>query len=212
MAKPKIQAFETMAGTIIKQLSKRGMQGYYCESSKDALELVKSLVIEGSSIGFGGSETFSETGIKDALEQGNYKMLDRSLASSPAQVRDIYLSHLNCDTFFMSTNAITLSGELVNIDGNSNRLACLLYGPKQVIVLAGMNKVVSDVESAIKRIRTHACPANATRLGCKTPCGATGVCTECHAQDCMCCNIVVTRHNRHEGRIKVILIAEDLGF
>lgn len=206
------QAFAATAQTIIKQLARRNMEGYFCESSQDAVELVKTLVPEGSSIAWGGTETFKETGVKAALEAGNYRMLDRSAANAPEELRDMYLSHLASDCFFMSSNAITLKGELVNIDGNSNRLACLLYGPKQVIVLVGMNKVVDNVEAGVKRIQTMSCPPNATRLHTGTPCERIGMCGNCHDEGCMCCNIVVTRHNRQTGRIKVILIAEDLGF
>ncbi|MDO4842421.1 MAG: lactate utilization protein [Phoenicibacter congonensis] len=212
MGNPRKDAFAETSKTIIKNLEKRGMDGYFCESSADAVKLVKELVPVGASIGWGGTETFRETGVKDALEEGDYEMLDRSRVQGAEALREMYLSHLGCDVFFMSTNALTTKGELVNIDGNSNRLACLLYGPKQVIVLVGMNKIVHSIEDGINRIQTLACPPNATRLHCDTPCANVGVCGNCHNDDCMCCNIVVTRHNRHKGRVKVILIAEDLGF
>ena len=212
MTDPRKESFATTAQTLIKNLEKNKMDGYFCEDSNKAVELVKELVPEGSSIGWGGSVTFAETGAKAALEQGNYNMLDRAKATDAKQAEEMIQKHLSCDTFFMSTNAITIKGELVNIDGNSNRLACLLYGPKQVIVLVGMNKLVKDIDDAINRIHTLACPPNATRLHCDTPCANIGICGNCHNDDCMCCNIVITRHNRHKGRIKVILIAEDLGF
>ena len=212
MTDPRKDAFAVTAKTIIKNLEKHGMKGYFCSDYNQAIEQVKALVEEGSSIGWGGTVTFEQSGVKAALEQGNYEMLDRSKAITPKQAGDIIQKHLNCDTFFMSSNAITTTGELVNIDGNSNRLACLLYGPKQVIVLVGMNKVVKDVDCAIQRIQTLACPPNATKFHCDTPCANIGICGNCHGDDCMCCNIVITRHNRNKGRIKVILIAEDLGF
>ena len=212
MGNPRKDAFATTAKTIINQLERHGMEGYFCESSADAVKLVQTFVPEGSSVAWGGTETFKQTGVKDMLEAGNYRLLDRSKAATPEEANEIMRSHFTSDCFFMSTNAITRKGELVNIDGNSNRLACLLFGPKQVIVLAGMNKVVEDVDAAIKRIRTMACPPNAARLHTGTPCERTGVCGNCHEPGCMCCNVVVTRHNRHVGRIKVILIAEDLGF
>ena len=212
MSNPRKEAFEITAQTLIKNLEKRGMQGYFCEDSQSAVELVKQFVSEGSSIGWGGTLTFEETGVKNALEEGNYVMLDRTKVNGPAQMEEIVQRHLACDTFFMSTNAITTKGELVNIDGNCNRLACLLYGPKQVILLVGMNKVVRSIDDAVDRIQTLACPPNAIRLGYDTPCAKVGVCGNCHNDDCMCCNIVITRHNRLKGRIKVILIAEELGF
>lgn len=206
------EAFAATAKTIIKQLERRNMEGYFCEDSAAAVELVKSLVPEGSSIGWGGTVTFEQTGAKAMLEAGDYRLLDRSTAKGAEELRGMYLAHLGADCFFMSSNAITVKGELVNIDGNSNRLACLLYGPKQVIVLVGMNKVVADVEAGVKRIQAVSCPANALRMHPGTPCERVGVCGNCHEDGCMCCNIVVTRHSRHAGRIKVVLIAEDLGF
>lgn len=212
MDNPRTAAFATMAQGIIKQLDRAGFEGYFCQNSEDARALVAKLVPVGSSVAWGGSETFKETGIKDMLAKGNYQMLDRAKASSPDELREVFLSHFASDFFFMSTNALTQKGELVNIDGNSNRLACLLHGPKQVIVLVGMNKVVCDVDAAFKRIRTAACPPNAARLHTGTPCENTGMCSQCHADGCMCCNLVITRHSRHKGRIKVILIAEDLGY
>ena len=112
----------------------------------------------------------------------------------------------------MSANAITRKGELVNIDGNSNRLACLLHGPRALYELVGMIQVVGDVDAGIQRIHTLACPPNAVRLRTESPGERTGVCGNCHDVGCMCCNVVVTRHSRQAGRIKVILIAEDLGF
>lgn len=212
MGNPRTDAFAATAATIIKKLERNGMEGHYCETSAEAVELVRQLVPEGSSVAWGGTETFKETGVKAALEAGDYRMLDRSVAKTPEEGRAIYQQHFASDAFFMSTNAITLDGELVNIDGNSNRLACLLFGPQQVIVLAGMNKVVTDVDAGIKRVHAMACPPNAARLHTNTPCEHTGACANCHAEGCMCCNVVVTRHSRAKGRIKVILIAENLGF
>lgn len=212
LSNPRKTAFAATAKTIIKNLQRNNMEGYFCETSEQARELVASLVPQGSSVAWGGTETFKETGVKDMLEAGDYVMLDRAKAATPEEQRAVYLQHFDSDYFFMSSNAITHKGELVNIDGNSNRLACLLHGPRHVIVLVGINKVVKDVEEGLKRVRTMACPPNAARLHTGTPCETMGVCGNCHEAGCMCCNIVVTRHSRHTGRIKVILIAEDLGF
>ena len=170
MADPRKDAFATTSKAIIKNLERAGMEGYFCETSADARELVKSLVPEGSSIAWGGTETFKETGVKEMLEAGAYTMLDRAKATTPEEQRAVYLQHFDSDFFFMSANALTLKGELVNIDGNSNRLACLLHGPREVYVLVGMNKVVEDVDAGIKRIHTMACPPNAARLHTGTPC------------------------------------------
>lgn len=112
----------------------------------------------------------------------------------------------------MSSNAITLDGELVNIDGNGNRVACLITGPKNVIVIAGMNKIAPDVKSAFDRVRNVAAPPNGVRLGTKTPCAKYGRCHDCYAADSMCCQFVVTRKSRIPGRIKVLLVGEELGY
>lgn len=112
----------------------------------------------------------------------------------------------------MSSNAITLGGKLVNIDGNGNRIAALIYGPKNVIVVAGMNKVTTDEESAMKRIRNYASPVNALRLSQNTPCAATGECHDCLSDACICCQVLVTRKSRTKNRIKVILVGEELSY
>ena len=125
---------------------------------------------EGSSVTWGGSETFKETGMLAALQKSNYRLIDRSKASTPEENRNMYGEMVMADYFFMSSNAITLNGELVNIDGNSNRVGLLVHGPRHVMVLVGMNKLTDNVESAVKRIRTYACPANAKRLHKNTPC------------------------------------------
>ena len=186
MENPRTLAFAQTAQTIIKQLERRNMEGYFCETSADAVELVRKLVPAGASIAWGGTETFKETGVKSMLEAGDYRMIDRAKATTPEEAREILLQHFASDCFFMSANAITRKGELVNIDGNSNRLACLLHGPREVYVLVGMNKVVEDVDAGIKRIHTTACPPNAARLHTDTPCERTGVCGNCHEAGCMC--------------------------
>ena len=120
MENPRTLAFAQTAQTIIKQLERRNMEGYFCETSADAVELVRKLVPAGASIAWGGTETFKETGVKSVLEAGDYRMIDRAKATTPEEAREILLQHFASDCFFMSTNAITRKGELVNIDGNSN--------------------------------------------------------------------------------------------
>ena len=208
-----LASYEKTARTIIKNLARHGMEGFYCATGDEAVELVRSWMHEGDSVTWGGSETFKETGMKAALEEaGCFRMLDRAAATTPDEQREMWRDRACADWFFMSTNALTVDGELVNIDGNSDRLSLLLHGPAHVVVLAGMNKVVADVDAGLKRIRTVACPLNASRLHTNTPCELTGVCAECHAPKCMCCQMVVTRHSRHEGRIRVVLIGEELGY
>ncbi len=205
-------AFESTSKTVIKNLAARNIEGYFFENSADAVKAILEMMPEGSSVTWGGTETFKETGMLAALQAGNYRLIDRSKATTPEEHRKMYGEMVMADYFFMSSNAITLNGELVNIDGNSNRVGLLVHGPRHVMVLVGMNKLTDDVESAIKRIRTYACPANAKRLNRSTPCGTIGKCGECYSNECMCNQIVITRRSGHAGRIKVFFIAENLGY
>ena len=209
---PKKTAYEKTAQTIIGHLTRRNMEGYYFETAKDAVDAILKEIPMGSLVTWGGSVSFIESGMKDALTKAGHNMLDRDTVTTFEETREMYAKQVLADYYFMSSNAITLKGELVNIDARSNRLSCLLFGPKNVILLVGMNKVANDVESAVKRIRTDACPANAIRLNKNTPCSKTGVCGECLLDDCICNNIVVTRHSSYKGRIKVYLIGEELGY
>lgn len=206
------QSNANAAATIIKGLQKRNMEGYFCETSHDAVEKALSLMPEGSVISWGGSMSISECGLMDAIKEKNYTLIDRMSAKTPQEKREIYAKTVMADYYLMSTNAITMDGELVNIDGFANRVACLCAGPENVIVIAGMNKVVKTVEAGIERIRTKAAPPNTVRLNKNTPCAKTGVCGNCFSPDCICSQIVITRRTGIPGRIKVILVNEDLGF
>lgn len=208
----KLTALSRQAETIIKNLEKRNMDGYYFETADDCVKAILAEMPSGSIIGWGGSETLKECGLMGAIQGGSYELLDRSSAKTPEESRQIYARTVLADYFLMSTNAITLNGELINIDGNGNRVACLIQGPSHVIVVAGMNKVVPDVTSGVARVRNMASPANAIRLDRKLPCAATGVCQNCLSPECFCCQIVVTRRSMHPGRIKVYLIGEELGY
>lgn len=205
-------AHRATASAIIRKLSLRNMTGHYCDTAHEAVALAQSLVAPGQSVTWGGSVSLTQSGIKAALEADGHPMIDRALATTPEEQEEMWRRQVSADWFFMGANAITLDGELVNIDGNANRLALLLHGPKHVCVIAGMNKVVSDVESGLKRIRTVTCPLNAARLHTATPCELTGVCADCHAKGCMCCQEVITRHSRHADRIHVVLVGESLGY
>ena len=209
----KQQSYQLLGQTMIKNFKKRNIDAYYCNTAEDAVALAMELMKDGGSVGMGGTETVNELGLIDNVKAAPHlNFIDRSKAKTPEEKREIYLQSFGCNYYLMSSNAITVDGELVNIDGNGNRVACLIYGPEQVLVFAGMNKVVDSVESGIERIGIHAAPPNAARLGTKTPCGVLGHCGDYHSEDCMCCQIVITRHSRQKGRIKVILIGEELGF
>lgn len=209
---PKQKTYELTARTIIRNLEKRQIEGHYCPDRFSALEKVLSLMPQGSSIGWGGSMTLGEIGLIDAVKNGPYDVIDRAAAKTKEETKAIYSRIVGADFFLMSTNAITLDGQLVNIDGHGSRVAFLCYGPDNVIVVAGMNKVVRDVEAGIQRVKTTAAPPNAVRLERPTPCTSTGTCSDCQAAGCICCQTVVTRRSAVPQRIKVILVGEELGY
>lgn len=208
------EAEKLRAKTIIKGLEKRNMEGVFCETKEDALSKALSYIEEGSSVTWGGSMSIEEIGLMDAVKNGNYKVIDRSVAKNYEEQRENFSKAVLADYYLMSSNAITLDGELINIDGTGNRVACLTYGPKNVIMIVGMNKVVNDVEDGIKRVRNFASPPNTLRLGLKTPCSMTGRCGDCYGDTCICSQIVVTRRQSAamRGRIKIILVGESLGY
>lgn len=200
------------AATILGKLPKRNMEGWFFETRQEAVTKALELMPEGSVISWGGSMSISECGLMDAIRERNYTLVDRDLAVTPQEKRESFARTVMADYYLMSTNAITMNGELVNIDGFGNRVACLCAGPQNVIIIAGMNKVVNSVEAGIERIRTKAAPPNTTRLNKDTPCARTGVCGDCFSPDCICSQTVVTRRSGVPGRIKIILVNEDLGF
>ena len=208
----KKEYYKNLANTVLKGFEKRFMEGYYCDSSEEAKKLALSLVSEGSTVSFGGSVTLDETGVLTELRaREDITLFDRATATTPEENKKIMHEALSCDYYFMSSNAITHDGELVNIDGNGNRVAALIYGPENVIVIAGMNKIVKDVEEGISRTRNVAAPPNCVRLNKNTPCATNGVCGNCLA-DTICDQIVITRASRMPKRLKVILVGEELGF
>ncbi len=209
---PKKVYYENLADTIIDKFNKRGIEGYYCDNAEEALLTAKRFLTPGCSISWGGSQTLIEIGLLDALDESDYILYDRDTAKTPEEKSLMYSKTVTADYYFMSANAITMDGQLINVDGFGNRVACLITGPKNVIVIAGMNKIAVDVDAAIGRARNMAAPANTVRLSRKTPCAETGKCANCLSEDCICNQIVVTRRSGIPGRIKVILVGEELGF
>ena len=204
--------YDKRGALLVKNLKSRHFDAYYCSTKEEALQQALSLIPEGDSIGWGGSMTCQQIGLLDAVKQGNYRAIDRETAKTPEEREEIMRRAMVADTFLTSANAISLDGQMVNIDGNGNRVAAIVYGPKQVIVVAGMNKVENTLEAAITRARTVAAPMNQQRFGLPNPCGATGSCGDCKSETCICNHILVTRHCRPVGKIKFILVGEDLGF
>lgn len=210
---PKEKNYENLAQSIIDKLNKRGIDGYYCADREIANAKAMRFLTPDCSVSWGGSETLKEIGLLDDLaESEDYIIYDRTTARTPEEKREMFGKIVMSDYYFTSTNAITLDGELINIDGNGNRVACLCNGPEHVIIIAGMNKVVDSVESGIARVRNIAAPPNAIRLGLNTPCAELGRCGNCLSEDCICDQIVITRKSRTQGRIKVLLVGEELGY
>lgn len=198
-----------LAQKVIDGLKSRNMTGYYAETRVDALNIALSLIPEGSSATMGGCMSAQEIGLVDALKDGNYSFIDRDKMEDK---RAAYLAAYDADIFLASCNAITEDGILVNIDGNSNRVSCIAYGPKKVIFIVGMNKVCSDVDGALKRARNVAATTNAQRFGLSTPCSKTGSCMNCKSPDTICCQFLITRFSRHTDRMHIILVNDILGF
>lgn len=210
---PKQLFYEKQAATVIRHLEKRKMKGFYCPTKEDAVAVAMSLTAPDTTVCFGGSASLLESGVMDALKaRTDITLIDRGNAKTPEEIQQAYRHAFLADSYFMSTNAITIDGHLVNIDGNGNRVAALIYGPNQVIIVAGMNKIVPTVEDAVRRVRNTATPPNCIRLNLDTPCAATGACADCLSEHCICSQIVITRRSRSADRIKVLLVGEELGF
>lgn len=192
-------------------LLKHGFDAYIAKNADEAKALVLSMIAKGESITWGGSATLAELGLPKLLKEGDYCVFDRE-AVPPAERNAFAREHFFSDWFLMSANAITKDGELLNMDGNGNRVASLIFGPKNVIVLAGKNKLTESISEAEARIMTVAAPRNAQRFPIEPPCKTGGDCTDCLAKDSICASLVRTRICKPKGRIKVILIDEILGF
>lgn len=204
--------YDKAGAKVAEALNKRYFEAYYCSDRAEALEKILELIPQDHVVSWGGAATVDELGVKEALRQRGQAVIDRDTAKDAQERQQMLKQALTCDTFLMGSNAISADGQLVNLDGNANRVAALCFGPESVLVIAGMNKVMGDLDSAIARARQVAAPANAQRFDIKTPCAVTGSCGDCTSPDCICCQMVITRVCRPAGRIKVILVGQDLGF
>ena len=197
---------------VIQGLQSRNVEGFYAETKEEALEIALSLIPEESTVAWGGSVSIAEIGLKKAICEGNYREYDRDLAKDREEKRKIEMATYDCDYFLTSANAITEDGVMVNIDGFANRVSAIAAGPRNVIMIVGMNKVVKDVDDAMSRARNEAAPINAQRFSLDTPCSKTGACFDCKSPDTICCQILITRFSKLPKRIKVILVNDELGF
>lgn len=203
--------YEKRANVLVKNLKSRHFDAYYCPTKKDALAKALELIPEGASVGWGGVMSAHQIGLVEALNAGNYRAIDRDKCATPEEKLQAAKDSMFADVFLTGANALSLDGEMVNIDGTGNRVAAIVYGPKEVLVIAGMNKVTDTLEDAITRARTVAAPLNQQRFQLNNPCTVTGTCADCKSETCICNQILITRHCRPVGRIKFILVGEDLG-
>ena len=200
---------EKLAQKVIKGIGSRNMTGYWAPTREDALKQALELIPEGSSVTMGGCMSAHEIGLVKALQEGDYNFIDRDAYEDK---RAAMLMAYDADVFLSSANGMSEDGVIINIDGNANRVSAIAQGPRKVIFIVGMNKICSDVDSAMKRARGIASPINAQRFDLDTPCSKTGSCMNCKSPDTICCQFLITRYSRHKDRIHVILVGENLGF
>ena len=212
MATPKEMYYEKRAQVLVRNLKNRKFEAYYCPTSEDALNKALELIPEGSVVGWGGATSAQQIGLLDVMKTGNYREIDRDKTTTMEDRHAAMRQCLLSDVFITGANALSMDGEMVNIDGIGNRVAAIVYGPQSIVVIAGMNKVVDTLEDAMARARTVAAPINKQRFPAPTPCMTTGACADCNAEGCICNQILVTRRCMPAGRIKVILVGEELGF
>lgn len=210
----------------IANLKNNNMEAYFCETKEEALEKVKSMIKRGDIISNGGSVTLAETGVMELIKSGDYNYLDRAKEGiTREEIEEVYRKAYSADVYFASANAITESGYIYNVDGNSNRVSAILYGPKSVILIVGKNKLVKTIDDAVTRVREIAAPKNTIRLGINSYCAAKGkcvtlnlstendeICDGCMSDARICCNYVLSGKQRHKNRIKVIIVNENLGY
>ncbi|MBQ2458591.1 MAG: lactate utilization protein [Bacteroidaceae bacterium] len=209
---PQEQRNELLAKTIIKNLQRRHIEGFYCPSGEEAVKKVSELIADGSSVTWGGTMTVRDLGIPEHLKsRGTLEVIDRDLAETLEERQAMYLRAFSADVYLSSANAISEDGVIVNIDGAGNRVAAITWGPKKVIFVIGLNKVTQTVEAALSRARGTASPINSARFDIKTPCKADGVCHNCNSPECIC-NYVHFLRNSPKGRHTVILVGENLGY
>jgi L-lactate utilization protein LutB len=204
---------EKQVERTIKNLNMRNMEGYYIRDRKELIDKLTGLIPKNSTIGIGDSMTLFETGVIDFLRNGSFNFLDKYKEGiTKEEKKELYIKNFSAATFISGTNAITEEGELYNIDGNGSRVAPMIYGPSQVIIIVGINKLVKNIEEAKLRVRQYAAPIDAKRLNRDTPCTKLGYCVDCKSSNRICNDFVTISGQFIKGRIKVIIIGEQLGY
>jgi len=212
MATYKEMYYEKRGKQLVKNLISRHFDAYYCNTSEEGLKKALELIPEGSSVSWGGAMSAEEIGLLDVIRNGNYHAIDRDQCETLEEREQAVREGMFADVYLAGANAMSMDGQMVSIDGAGNRVAAIVYGPKTVIVIVGMNKVCATIEDAVVRARTVAAPINMQRFMKDTPCAVTGVCADCKSEGSICNQILITRHCRPVNRIRFIVIGEDLGF
>ena len=212
MENAKKMFYEKRGNLLVKNLQSHHFEAYYCATKEEALAKALELIPEGSKVGWGGAYSAQQIGLLDAMHNGKYIAIDRDQAKSPEERNQLMRACFDTDFFIVGANALSLDGQMVSVDGNGNRAGFIVYGPRNVLVIAGMNKVAEDLEAAVRRARTVAAPQNCQRFGLPNPCNVTGVCGNCKNETSICNQIVITRNSRPAGRIKMIIVGEELGY
>ena len=211
MVEPIKKYYQKRGQILVKNLKSRHFDAWYCEDKASALEKALELIPEGSTVGWGGALSAQQIGLMDAVNAGNYRAIARDQCKTPEEKLQAAKESMFADVFLTGANALSLDGQMVNIDGTGNRVAAIIYGPGTVLGIAGMNKVMDTLDAAMTRARTVSAPMNKQRFPNQTPCELTGTCGDCKAEGCICNQIVITRHCRPAGRIKFIIVGEELG-
>lgn len=211
MTEPMKKYYQKRGELLVKNLRSRHYDAYYCDTKEAALEKALEIIPKGATVGWGGAMSAQQIGLLDAMNNGEYNAIDRDKAPNPEERKKAMKNCLLADVFITGANALSMDGQMVNIDGNGNRVAAIVYGPESVVVIAGMNKVMDSIDAAVIRARTVAAPMNKQRFALQTPCEVTGTCGDCKSEGCICNQILIIRNSKPAGRIKVILVGEDLG-
>lgn len=197
----------------MENLERNNMEAYFVDSKKEVIDKLGEILKDGDTVSVGGSMSLFETGVIDFLRNGNYKFLDRYAKDlKPEGIKEIFRRSFLADDYIVSTNALTEDGELYNVDGNGNRVAAMLYGPDKVIVIAGVNKIVSSLHEAVNRVKYCSAPANVKRLNVDNPCAKLGYCVDCSSSGRICNEYTLIKRQNHKGRIKVIIVNQELGY
>lgn len=210
---------------VIKSLESNNIKTVFAETKAEVCEIVRDMLFKGAVITAGGSMSLKESGVWEIINSSEYDFRDRTKQGISDEERtEAHKAAVGCDFFFCSSNAVTENGELVNVDGNANRVASIAFGPKRVVMVVGVNKIVKDIDEGLLRVKKIAAPKNAVRLNTGTPCQKLGHCVALEKSDCpaftegckspnrMCIEYLVSGFQKQKDRITVILCGETLGY